>query len=269
MIKISLVIIILCAVSLIYPLGADAHEGYTEHPHPEQTKTLRAMASNSAALKSATTKVLSSTRKQRVLSEIDRRIALLNEAAKKVDGLTHITPTEKSTLLNQIQTSITSLQTLKTNINGSVTDANLAADISTLVITHKNFSVALPQIRLLIAAELMDTIANRMLEIVKKIEVRVATANSAGENTTTTTNLILNLKAKLADVKAQSNSITASITPLASDSETSRATLKTAQGKLKIGMQNLRSASQDLKVILQDLKNITSKGTKSATPSAQ
>lgn len=231
-------------------------------------KTLRTIASNSADMKNVASKI-TTTRKQRVLTEIDRRIMLLNEASKKVDGLTHITTTEKSTLQATINTALTNLSTLKTNINGSNNEASLATDIQTLITTHKNFSIALPQVRLLITAELMDSLANKMLEVVKKIEIRVTALHAAGKDTSSISTQILNLKAELANVKAQSNSITATVIPLASDSDSSKAILKTAQAKLKTSMQDLRSASQDLKEILKDLKESASEDPLTGTPSAQ
>lgn len=267
--KIIFLSLLLVAVSAAFPLHSFADPGEPGHTHPETAKTVRTAATNSAALRSVTSKISATTRKQRVLAEIDRRIALLEEASKKIEGLTHITATEKSTLQTTIHTAITNLQTLKTNISGNNNEASLIADIKTLITTHKNFSIALPQARLLVAAELMDALANRMLEVIKKVEVRVTALEASGTETGNISSLILNLKAKLADVKAVSNSITAAVTPLASDSDASKTTLKTAQGKLKAGMQDLRDASKDLREILKELRELTPEETNSGTPSAE
>lgn len=232
-------------------------------------KTLRAAASEAAMMRQSTISTTGKNRKARALAEIDRRIMLLSEASKKVDSLTHITATEKSTLTTRIQTAITNLQTLKTTISNNNDDATLATNIQSLLNTHKDFSMILPEARILIAAELMDAIANKMLEVVKKIEVRTAVIKAAGEKTASIDPLILNLKAELANIKAQSNSITAAVTPLSAGDTTNKAVLATSQAKLKKSMQDLKTAASDLREILKLLKAVSTETTATGSAAAQ
>lgn len=261
-------IFVICILLIIlFPSVASAQTTNLRMQPPAKT-TLKAKASDSAALNSVRTLANSKGRRAQVIAEIDRRIALLSESSKKVDSLTQITPTEKSTLLTKIQTATTNLQTLKSTVSANSDDASLPTDIQSLVSTHKDFSIVLPEARLLFAAELMDAIANKMLEVVKKIETRTATLEIGGTKTTAITPLILNLKAKLADVKAQSNAITAAVTPLSTSTTPNKSVLTAAQAKLKTGMQGLRSATVDLRAILKELKAIVPNTTTTGTESA-
>lgn len=194
---------------------------------------------------------------QRAISEIDRQIAVLQALSSKVDSLTHLTPTERSTISTQIQTEITNLQTLKARISGNSEETNVRTNIKSILDSHKKFSFFMPQVRLLMAAESMDAIANRMLEAAQKIETRLETLDST--DTAKITALLGNMKAKLNNAKAQSNAITAAVSPLESTNfPANKATLQSAQSKLKTGMTDIRSALKDLKEILQMLKEMGS-----------
>ncbi|MBP7832535.1 MAG: hypothetical protein KA035_02070 [Candidatus Levybacteria bacterium] len=224
-------------------------------PAKQQTNQLvkPLSATNSANARTTATGNLA----QRTISEIDRQITILQELASKVDSLTHLTPTERSTLSTQIQTEITNLQTLKTRISGNSEETNVKTNIKSVLDSHKKFSFFMPQIRLLIAAESMDAIANRMLAAAQKIETRLDSMES--ENTAEITTLLENMKAKLNNAKAQSNAIIAAVSPLESTNfPANKTTLQSAQAKLKSGMADIRSALKDLKEILQMLKEMGS-----------
>lgn len=225
----------------------------TTTPGSSTLRTNRAVKPSGTAQE--TRKIMSGNLTQRTISEIDRQISLLQALVPKVDGLTHLTPAERSTLSTQIQTEITNLQTLKSRVEGVSNEAALKTNIKSVLSSHKNFSFYIPQIRLLAAAEAMDSVANRMLETAKKIEERVQ--NMEDTDTTEITSLLENMKAKLNNAKAQSNAITAAVSPLESTNfPANRVTLQSAQAKLKTGMTDIRSAVKDLKEILKMLKEM-------------
>ncbi len=214
------------------------------------------------------TDTTSGTLAQRATSEIDRQISSLQSLTPKVDTLTHLTPAERATVSTQVQTEITNLQTLKSRISGNTEEANVKANIKSILDSHKNFSFYMPQVRLLIAAEAMDALSNRMLEVSKKIEVRLESLDT--KDSAAITPLLENMKAKLNNAKAQSNAITAAVSPLQSTNfPANKATLQSAQTKLKTGMGDIRSALQDLKEILKMLREKTPEKAELSTPSTQ
>lgn len=241
-----------------------AHEGHPQSEHPHTSPGSKAMrpqtASKAADLRQM---VNSGTLKGRATGEIDRQIKILQELLTKVPTLTHLTTEEQSTISTQIQTEITNLQTIKSQTSATANETTLKTNIRSILASHKNFSFYAQQVRLLIAAEAMDAMANRMLEAGKKIEARIAGADS--EYAAQVTPLLENMNAKLNNAKAQSNSITAAISAVTPTSN--RTVLQSAHTKLKTGMADIRSALKDLKDILKILQDKDSKDI--ATPSAE
>ncbi len=255
----NLIIVLLFIFTLFIALPANAQ---TVTPGSSTLRTSKMLKPSGAVQE--TRKIVSGNLNQRTISEIDRQISLLQALVPKVDGLTHLTPEERSTLSTQIQTEITNLQTLKSRVEGVSEDAALKTNIKNVLSAHKNFSFYIPQIRLLMAAESIDSTANRILETAKKIEKRIDTQDAA--DTAEITPLLENMQAKANNAKAQSNAITAAVSPLtASSFPASKATLQSAQTKLKTGMTDIRSALKDLKEVLQLLKKTDIAGTSTPT----
>ncbi len=240
--------ILLFVLSMSGISSSFAHDG---KPHVSLTATNKIrpqIASKAADLRQMAN---SGTLKDRAISEIDRQIKILQELSTKIPNLTQLTADEQSTISTQIQTEITNLQTLKTQVGANTNDATLKTTIKSILSSYKNFSLYAPQVRLLVAAEAMDAMANRILEVGKKIEARIAGSDS--EYATKVSQILENMNAKLNNAKAQSNAITAAISPL-TPTGNNKSTLQSAHTKLKTGMADIRSALKDLKEILQILK---------------
>lgn len=224
------------------------------------TRPLKTTASsNSAMLKTTNTEAKSATLNTRAANEISRRITALKELLTKIAGLKHLTDTEKSTLSSGVQAEIDSLTALQAKIQADTDLATLKADVQSIVTSYRVFALYIPQVRLLTAAESLDNVADNMLGIGTRLQTRLTELQNAGENVTSAQTTLSNMQFKLTDAKAQSNAITAAVTPLTpAGFPGNKTTLQAARTRLATGVKDIKEAAIDAKQIMSVLKEMGS-----------
>lgn len=207
-------------------------------------------ASNSANTNSGAVENL----KNRAATEIDRRITALNKLLTKLSTLKRVSDTQKSSLSTLIQNEISSLNSLKAKIQADTDLATLRTDTKSIVSSHRIFALFMPQVRLLAAADALNTSAAKMTELAGKLETRIATASSSGQNTASLTTLLESMKSNISDAQTQANAVITAVSPLTPDGyPANRTTLITAKQNLQSGHQSLKKAAQDARQIIVKL----------------
>lgn len=100
--------------------------------------------------------------KDKAVSEIDRRIASLNQAIEKINNTKKITSEQKTALMVQIQTETTSLSQLKDKIIADTDKATLLNDRKAIVQQYRIFALFLPEIAIISYADKILNIADLM-----------------------------------------------------------------------------------------------------------
>lgn len=224
----------------------------------ESTRPAKTTASsNSAALKTPNTDAKTANLNNRASTEINRRITALKELLTKVSSLKHLTDAEKLSVSTGIQKEIDSLTALQTKIQADTDLVTLKADVQSIVTSYRIFALYIPQVRLLVAAESLDTVADNMLNIATRLQTRLTELETTGQDVTAEKATLANMQYKLTDAKAQSNAITAAVSPLTPAGFPGNKTmLQSARTRLMTGLTDIKDAAADSRTVMKALKEM-------------
>lgn len=190
----------------------------------------------------------------RAQAEIQRRITSLTELSSKISSIKRLSATQKTSLTTQIQSEITSLNTLQAKIKADTDPAVLKADVQSIVTSYRVYALFMPQIRLLTASSVLMETADKMSSLSANLQTRITAAQAAGANVSSMQASLTDMNAKIADANIQGNAIIASITPLTPAGFPGNKTiLQAAQAKLQTGITDLKTAGLDARQIIQGL----------------
>lgn len=183
---------------------------------------------------------------------IDRITGRLNSLDAKINSRKNLSNDDKNQLLAQVQAAITGLNTLKVKADAEGNVSSLRADIKSL----KVFRLTEVKIRLILAADTMSAAADRMTAVSVNLGTKIAKARAEGKNTDSLTNLLNDMKSKLADAKTQYANAENQLLNLDPNDSGALAVLKNVRGEIKTGAADLKTARQDMQQIRQGLKSL-------------
>ena len=195
---------------------------------------------------------------------ITARIDVLNKLNTRVQAMKNVSSTEKTNILNDVQTNISGLTALKSKIDAD-TDAKTAlADEKNITGSFRIYALIVPQASILASADRVDTIVGMMTDVSVKLQTRLAAAQSAGKDVSSLQTSLSDYNAKIADAKSQAATAQSSISSLVPD-KGDKVKLASNTAELKAARANIKTATQDIKTARQDVKKIT-QGLKALSP---
>lgn len=206
--------------------------------------------------------------KQRADAEITRRVTSLTELITKINGLKKLSQTNKTDLINKVQTEITGLNTLKTKIDADTDLAILRADVKSIVQSYRVYAFFIPQIRILSAADVMSQSADSLTVLANKLETLITKSGATGTTLISLQNYLSDMRAKIKEANDIYQVIETEVLALTpAGYPTNKTTLEDARAKLKTGSKALKTARDDAKQIVKILRSLNKnlKATGSAT----
>ena len=191
-------------------------------------------------------------------NELNKRVASLYALTARIQGMKKLSDTDKSSLRNDLQQEIASLNDLRSKITSDTSSTTLRADIKSITEGNRVYALVMPKTQILAAADRVDTIVALMNTVGTKIQARLA--SSTNPNIAQAQSLFADYTAKLADASAQATSLVAGVTPLVADNgnktvaASNLAALKDAKKKIQAAQQDIVAARKDLEGIKQVLK---------------
>ncbi|MDE1924747.1 MAG: hypothetical protein KGH79_01020 [Patescibacteria group bacterium] len=225
-----------------------------------------ANVSGSATLTAAETKAIS-----RGDQEITRRIQALNDLNTRVQGMQAVTDSFKQNLAASIQTEITTLTTLKAKIDADTDLATLKTDIQSITKSYRVYVLILPQGRIAAAADRVVTIVSMMSTLGSKLQARVQTASSAGNDTTALTAALTDMSSKLQDAQTQAQAAVTATASLQPDNgnatvmASNTAALKQARTDIQTATKDLQAARKDITTVVSGLAKFNANVNASST----
>lgn len=193
--------------------------------------------------------------KDKANREIDRRIAGLNRLIDLINRIKHLTDSQKNDLKSQVQSQIDSLNTLKTKIAGDTDIATLRTDVQSIVKSYRIYALFIPKAYIIVHADRLLNIADEMNQISTKLQSRIDSAKSAGNDTSAAQTLMTDRAAKIADAITQAQNAIKAVMPLTPDGfPGNKTTLQSARTMLQTARADLRAAHKDGMQILQILR---------------
>jgi hypothetical protein len=206
---------------------------------------------------------------------ITARIGKLTELSTRIAGMKNVSDATKQALSATIQTNIDGLNALKTKIDAETDITMLTADEKTITGGYRIYALVVPQGWIVASSDRVNTIASLLTGVSTKLQARITTMQTAGQDVTKAQALLTDLNAKVADAQAQGAtalSTTASLKPDQGDktlAASNTAALKAAKANIKTATADLQAARMDAKNIIASFKTSASLKAKTTTKNTQ
>ena len=202
-------------------------------------------------------------------TEIDRRISNLNAALTKLDASTKLAAADKTSLENQVKAEISGLTALKAKLIADTDLATARTDVQSIFADYRVYYLMLPKTRMVASADRFTSVEAALTTLEGKLQARVTAAKAAGKDITALQNLLDDMKAKIADAQAKSQSV---VTPLLAlqptDYNQNHTVLLQYRASLKTAHDDLVASRDDAKTAIQDLKALGTSPTSSPSSSS-
>lgn len=136
-------------------------------------------------------------------SMIDERITALTKLLGRLNEDTKLTADDKTTLSNDIQTTISALQALKAKIQSDTDVTTARADAKTIVTSYHIFVIFEPKMRLLITIDNLTSLANNVQNVATNVQNFINTEKGKGIDTTTWQAAVTDIQNQLADINTK------------------------------------------------------------------
>lgn len=251
----TLVISLAVAIGMVCTIGAN--------------QVLATEASPSAKLALQETNKVNRLQTQ-AANEIDRRLNSLSKLTGLINSAKKLSTDDKNTLDLQIQSQISSLMTLKTKVSTDSASLDLKTDVDSIKSSYRIYALYLPKMHILVAADLLNQVADKLTTLSLKLQSRIQQADTAGQDVTQLQSKLTDLQTHIADLTTQTTEATSSVLPLTPDGwPANKSTLTAARTNLVNARKDAGTAKADIQQILADLKSLRPKtSTDSASPSA-
>lgn len=238
------------------------------------------IATSSDLTKNSTVKTIKlaqkeESQKKNASKEVERRIEFLSKLTARIQEMKKLSETDKTSLINQINEQIASLQTLKTKIDSDTDPATLKADRQLMAKQYRIYMLFIPRLQILASADRIIEITDDISVLVTKIQDRLTQAALNGKDVTIMQTTLKNIQTKMADAKTQALSAQALVIQLVPDTgdaniaKSNQKALQEARAKLVLAKKDIADAQKDIQIIRKSLTTEKPKtSTSSASPSA-
>lgn len=182
------------------------------------------------------------------------RINALNEVKTYVENKKNITDDERAALLSEVNTNITDMTDLKAKIDADTKHADLAADVGSITIDYRIYMLVIPQVSLMASADHKEWVYTDLTNVAADLQTKIDNLNDEQKKAEAQAKLD-DMKAKIADAKANADAAIAEIVNLAPDHgdvnvrKADKAAIADAQTKIMAAHTDYVDARADVKAI--------------------
>ncbi len=214
---------------------------------------------NTTTTQQSTATANEQTRLQNIISkgdqEIARRLASLATLTTKINAATRLTASDKTTLTNEVNDTISGLNTLKTKLDSETTIAAARTDVQDIYTEYRVYALVAPKINLVKVADDQQVAEQKLATLIQKLQSRITTAQSKGKEATALQNALNDMTTKVNAAQSISSSIQSKVIGLQpTDYNSDHAILSGDSAQLKSAHADNQAAYQDAKQIVAGLK---------------
>ncbi len=235
------------------------------------SSTIRISASARAAMIASTTAARMAAMRTRDNTEIGNRVTTLNDLLSRIESMARLSDAEKSNFTSEIQSEISDLTSLQSNIGTDTSTTSLGSDSKSITQAYRIYALVVPQGSITAAADRINTIVTSFGTLETKLQTRITAAQTAGDDISAETSALADFTAKVSDAGTQAAAASSEVANLQPDNgvetvlASNDATLKDAHSKIQMATNDLKNAEEDATTIIKDIEAL--KLSSPATPS--
>lgn len=238
------------------------------------TTTASANASAGSTTVSASVQTKITTAKSRANEEITRRVNILTELNTAVQAMVKVSANEKAAIAAEVQSEITNLNSLNAKIQADTDVTALKTDIQSITIDYRIFMLVVPQGRIEVASDKIQTLTANYTALSAKLQTRISQAPS-GTDTTQVSAWLSDMNTQVTNANTQAEaavSLVANLQPdqgNASVEASNKTALQNARTDIKTALADLKTARQDAGDIVKAVESWRTSASASTTVSSQ
>jgi hypothetical protein len=223
---------------------------------------------------SASTQTKITNAKSRAGQEITRRVNILTQLNTNVQAMVKVSASEKTAIAGEVQTEISNLNSLNAKIQADTVIATLKTDIQSITIDYRIFMLVVPQGRIEVAADKIQTVASDYTTFSAKLQARIAAAPS-GTDTTQVNAWLSDMNTQIANANTQAQAAVSLVANLQPDQgnatveASNKTALQNARADIKTALADLKTARSDAGSIVKAIESWKVSATASSTTSTQ
>lgn len=210
---------------------------------------------------SSTTSTTDQQRLQIVIAkgdqEIERRLTTLDSLTSKINAATKLSSSDKATLSNEVDSTVSGLNALKTQLDAETSLSGARSDVQNIYDEYRVYALVAPKINLIKVADDQQVVEGKLSALAQKLQIRITSAQQAGKS-------VSNLQSELSDMTSKtqaaqqisSNIETVVINLQPSDYNSNHTILTGDNAQLKTAHQDNVAAVTDAKNIIGLLKSL-------------
>jgi len=197
------------------------------------------------------------TIKNRGCAEINRRLTQLNRLDSLINAATHISASDKATLIGQVANEVSGLQQLEATLNSETTLAAAIADAQNIILGYRVYALVTPKVHIIKVADDEQVTETNLITLTTKLQDRITTAQSQGKNVATLQSQLNDLTTQAKNAQAISSTIEASVIGLQpTDYNSNHAVLSGDAGQLQTAHIDNQAALKDAKTMVTELRSL-------------
>jgi hypothetical protein len=232
---------------------------------PDTVSALATSSNNTSTTITSTTNSQSNVNKQnqtQVLSniiskgnqEISRRLKNLTNLASLIDSATKLTASDKTTLLGEVSSTITGLNSLKTTLDNATNISQAVSDVQSIVSEYRVYVLVYPKIHLIKVADDQQAIELKLTTLASKLASRFTNHSSVNNLVTLKTDLS-DMNSQISTAQAISSSVESTVITLQpTDYNANHTVLEGYNSQLQTARSDIISAISYAKTIILSLQ---------------
>ncbi|MDO8686900.1 MAG: hypothetical protein Q7K11_01695 [Candidatus Berkelbacteria bacterium] len=206
------------------------------------------------------------TLKAKGIKMIEKRVSELYKTLDRIQKDKNLTSEEKTSLANEINAAIASLNSLTAKIKSDTNIADLRNDVKKIVDESKIFSNIVPKVRLLIAIDNLQNLSVKIADLTPKIQKLIDDLKSSGKDVAKLQSLVDSINSRLKIINTTLSNDKALIMGVTASSASSKTTFNSVRKDLadvRFGFAKIR---EDIAQMRSDFKIIIKTSSASAKP---
>lgn len=192
--------------------------------------------------------------KQRAAEAISQRETALQKMASDLNGNSHVSASDRATLLAQIQADESGLTALNATIQADTTAKQARSDALTIVTGYRVYVLEGPKVHLVIAADTEGAAETKLQSVMPAIQTAIDKSTAPPDKRADAQAAFNDITSHLAQAVNASSSIASSVIGLEpSGYPSNKSTLTSARGSAETARQDLEQCRHDLSTIREDL----------------
>lgn len=200
--------------------------------------------------------------KEKAEQEIERRITSLENLKSRINSITRLSESDKTSLSSTIDTQISELNSLKSKIEAETELDTLKEYVKSITQSYRIYALIIPKGAVMAAGDRVIAIVDALTQLGTKMQAAIDETKTAGKDVSAAETAMKDFSSKLIDAKSKAQAAIDAVENLSPDGgdkdkmQSNLDALKSAKDKIKDAHEDIVAARKDAKEIVKTLKSL-------------